>query len=230
MLRCLSFCLAPLLLVGCAHRTGLEDHLAAAERKANDAESLIIDAEKQLDALRPAKAKEELARARAELADPAVSDDPDALIIKGRLAEAERRLPGVRQQGDKHDVELAAAAKQEEFGKAFKDSRPDLLADFAGPAALHFRVEGLMRAAEVTKNRLKKRRLYKKALVALRRFQAQARPLLHATPALAKAPIEEGGKTTTPARLLALSRAEAADVKMMLAGLRKARSKRWQRS
>jgi hypothetical protein len=101
----------------CAHKTGLEKQLADAEHKANEAESLIMDAEKQMDALEPGKASEELTRARADLADPDIGFDPDAQPIKDRLVQAERRLPLVRKQREKRDLERAVSAKREELEK-----------------------------------------------------------------------------------------------------------------
>lgn len=104
--------------VGCAHTSNLDSRLAKAEQKANAAEALIMDAEKQLDALEPTVAEERLAKARLDLQDPDIGYDPDAQPIRDRLTQAEQRIPSVRKQREKRDTELAVQARRLEITKA----------------------------------------------------------------------------------------------------------------
>lgn len=86
---------AATLAVGCGPKT-LEAHLAQAEKRGAEAESLLDEAGRQLDAMRPDKAEGPIGEAKAILTDPDLGYYPERALLEERLKEAERRVVDVR--------------------------------------------------------------------------------------------------------------------------------------
>lgn len=95
------------------------------ERIASEADTKLQSAEKQLRALEPEKADEELRGARALLAEPEATLSPEAEMIRGRLDELTALLPAIREQRRQRDLDDAVRERRSKIGpilQAMKDA------------------------------------------------------------------------------------------------------------
>src|SRR5688500_11557231 len=99
------------LCAACGPKT-LQAKLLNAERRATDAETAIDEAERQMRALEPDLAQRALEKAASAMADPDVGYYPEREPIAQRLEQAKGRLPGVRKERDRRDLELAVGARR----------------------------------------------------------------------------------------------------------------------
>lgn len=102
--------LAFVLLAGCSPPT-LKARLINAERRARDAEASLDRAEQAMAALEPDEAGRELRRAREALSDPDVGYYPERELIGQRLSADEAKLPAVRKERERRDLELKVAER-----------------------------------------------------------------------------------------------------------------------
>ena len=96
------------LCAACA-TPSLKGRLLNAERRCNEGDSQLEEAEKQMAKLEAGEAVRHLDRAKAALADPDVDYFPEHSLLRQRLATDVARLPQVRADRAKRDIQDAVA-------------------------------------------------------------------------------------------------------------------------
>ncbi len=116
-----------LLAIACGPRT-LKQKLLNAERRTGEAETLLDEADRAMQELEPDLAAEKIAAAKQAMADPDVEYYPERHMVRERLQVAEQRLPAVREERARRDLERAAAERQKEVESELETLRKALQA------------------------------------------------------------------------------------------------------
>ncbi len=116
-----------LLAIACGPRT-LKQKLLNAERRTGEAETLLDEADRAMQELEPDLAAEKIAAAKQAMADPDVEYYPERPMVRERLQVAEQRLPAVREERARRDLERAAAERQKEVESELETLRKALQA------------------------------------------------------------------------------------------------------
>lgn len=112
--------LAAALGAACGPKT-LKARLINSERKATQAERQLDEAERAMAQLEPDQAARHLEDARESMADPDIGYYPERTLIAERLERASARLPAVRKEREKRDLELAVNDRQAKVSKALTE-------------------------------------------------------------------------------------------------------------
>src|SRR5262249_20131554 len=106
----------------CGPKT-LQTRLKNAERQATRAETILDEAEADMANLEPDSAAAKLARAKAALSDPDVAYYPERESLAKRIAADEAKLPQVRGDREKREIEKIVGQREREIDAANADLR-----------------------------------------------------------------------------------------------------------
>lgn len=99
-------------LVACGPKS-MKARIADGERISDRASSMMDDAERAIAAQDLKRADEKLAEAERALADPDVMTNPESDLHKTRLAELKAKVPALRQELDRIELEKKVADRRE---------------------------------------------------------------------------------------------------------------------
>lgn len=111
-----------ILALGCGPRT-FKQRLLDAEKRAGEAEQALDEAERQMQALEPDAAAEQLDTAKSALANPDTEFYPERQMLRDRLQADQARMPAVRAERAKRDLERAVEEQRAEMASGLQKLR-----------------------------------------------------------------------------------------------------------
>jgi len=120
---------ASFALFGCmTHFPTLRERLDNSERRAAEAERLLDQAEREMQALEPDQADSTLKQAQTAVSDPDFGYYPERQQIAQRLAADVKRLPKVRKDREARELAIAVGKRRAVVEKAVAELEPAMAA------------------------------------------------------------------------------------------------------